>query len=436
MHFTFTAYTISVLSFIFYGHLTLPLVSAATLPGNQHDCNSHSKRLPSATWYQPDDHPVHQLFKRGPSAGTDGVPYAQVGSPAWSAAYPQSTPDANQLPELWVDALNSATAQGKIPGFAPSTPTDGNPVYPDGVDPLGNDVCSTTYKCRSDPDNIYDAPDGVMGISFDDGPLPSSSTKLYEFLQANKQRATHFFIGVNILQNPNEFMMAFETLQDDIAVHTWTHPHMTTLSNMDVLAQLGWTMEIIHNSTGGRLPKYWRPPFGDSDNRVNAIAKEVFGLKTIIWNQDTEDWSLRPKVPGLNILEHELTDDTVQMFIDAWPVIKENGWNTISVAEMDGGAPYQNSPSSSGNVQPAANIVRPSSVPSSLTSATSTAGTTTSSSIAQSLTDTVISTSTGPNPSSSTSASQSQTTSSASRGTYWSWCSTLAIVVPSLWVLS
>jgi peptidoglycan/xylan/chitin deacetylase (PgdA/CDA1 family) len=81
-------------------------------------------------------------------------------------------------------------------------------------------------------------------------------------------------------------MTAFEDLGDDIAVHTWTHPYMTTLDNMALLGEFGWTMEIIHNSTGGRLPKYWRPPYGDSDNRVSAIAKEVFGLQTIIWNQE------------------------------------------------------------------------------------------------------------------------------------------------------
>jgi hypothetical protein len=45
-------------------------------------------------------------------------------------------------------------------------------------------------------------------------------------------------------------------------------------------------MQLIHNSTGGRVPKYWRPPYGDSDNRVRAIAREVFGLKTILWNQE------------------------------------------------------------------------------------------------------------------------------------------------------
>ena len=34
-------------------------------------------------------------------------------------------------------------------------------------------------------------------------------------------------------------------------------------------------MQLIANSTGGRIPKFWRPPYGDSDARVTAIAREV-----------------------------------------------------------------------------------------------------------------------------------------------------------------
>ena len=61
---------------------------------------------------------------------------------------------------------------------------------------------------------------------------------------------------------------------------------MTTLSNLEIVSELGWTIEIIHDLTGGRVPAYWRPPFGDADNRVIAIAKEVFGLTTVIWNRE------------------------------------------------------------------------------------------------------------------------------------------------------
>jgi chitin deacetylase len=61
---------------------------------------------------------------------------------------------------------------------------------------------------------------------------------------------------------------------------------MTLLSNEDVLLQLGWSMQLIHDSTGGRLPRFWRPPTGDADARVIAIAQEVYGLQTIFWNHE------------------------------------------------------------------------------------------------------------------------------------------------------
>jgi peptidoglycan/xylan/chitin deacetylase (PgdA/CDA1 family) len=134
--------------------------------------------------------------------------------------------------------------------------------------------------------------------------MEQGSGLLYDFLQASNQRATHFMIGLNILQNPALFTRASDTLKDDIAVHTWTHRHMSTLANPDLVAEFGWTMQIIHNSTvcslpyallisliylfyqGGRVPRYWRPPYGDMDNRVRAVAEQVFGLTAIMWNQE------------------------------------------------------------------------------------------------------------------------------------------------------
>ncbi|KAH9899845.1 hypothetical protein C8Q73DRAFT_638659 [Cubamyces lactineus] len=358
----------SVRSFLLLAATALLSSSATAIPHDHHD-HEHTvnKRLPGS-WYHPEGHPAYSLFRRG-AAGTDGITYAEVGSPEWTAAWPQGKPDTNSLPQEWVDAYNAAVKAGKIPNI-PVTTLNGNPVYPQGYDPLSDTVCSATYKCRNKED-LWDAPDGVVGGSFDDGPL-DTSVPLYQFLKQNNVHATHFMIGVNILWYPQEFKMAFEDNEDDIAVHTWTHPYMTTLSDLELVGEFGWTMEIIHNSTGGRLPKYWRPPYGDSDNRVRAIAKEVFGLTTVIWNQDTEDWSIgqpggttRDKVnqnlqtwytgsksPGLIILEHELTNDTVGAFIQAFPLIQQNGWKYVSVAQLDGGSPYQNSPSSTGDVTP------------------------------------------------------------------------------------
>jgi chitin deacetylase len=227
---------------------------------------------------------------------------SDTGSTAWAATYPTSKPDPSKVPAAWTASLNAAVAAGKIPSIPPSTVNAaGVPVYAGGLDPNGKQVCSATYKCRI-PGDVWDAPDGVYALGFDDGPLPvsclrvpsklaltrlqGSSDTLYEFLHNNSQHATHFMIGVNILANQAQFNYAFATLQDDIAVHTYTHPMMTTLSNEQVIAELGYTVQLIRDLTGGRLPRFWRPPFGDSDTRVRAIALEVFGLVTIIWNQE------------------------------------------------------------------------------------------------------------------------------------------------------
>ncbi|KAH7929448.1 carbohydrate esterase family 4 protein [Leucogyrophana mollusca] len=345
----------------------LLLAGALAHTTTAHDSHVEQKRLPG-TWYQPDDHPVHALFKRDGGA-SDGITYAPVGSPEWTAGYPPGAPDITQLPPAWLNALHAAEAAGKIPKIPVSTMVaGGEPTY-DGFDPNKPEVCSATYQCRIQGD-LWDGPPGTLALSFDDGPLPPSPA-LYDFLQSNGLHATHFFIGSNILQYPAIFSQALAN-GDDMAVHTWTHPYMTTKTNEELVGEFGWTMEIIHNSTGGRLPKYWRPPYGDSDMRTRAIAKEVFGLTTVIWNQDTDDWSLHeaggttldkiatlmqtwltgPKTPGLIILEHELMVDTVGAFIAAFPLMKSNGWNMVSLAQLDGGAAYQNADNSTSPVNP------------------------------------------------------------------------------------
>ncbi|VDB90092.1 unnamed protein product [Peniophora sp. CBMAI 1063] len=321
-----------------------------------------SRSLPD-TWYQSETHPAHALFRRQSSGS-----FPAVGSAEWKAGFPQ-TADTGSVPKAWTDALNAAVAAGKIPNVPVSSQPNGpstTPVYQD-QDASKQPICSASAHCRL-PGQIWDAPSGVVGISFDDGPL-AASDELYSFLQQNNVPSTHFFIGTNILQFPNEFTTAFSTLKSDIAVHTWTHPYMTTLSNAQVVAQLGWTMQLIYISTGGRLARYWRPPYGDTDARVDAIASAVFGLTTVIWNQDTSDWSLGTtggttqdaidakftqwlsgsKSPGLIILEHELRSATVQAFKDNFPKYAQYGWDLESVARING-ASYQNAQSSSGSL--------------------------------------------------------------------------------------
>ncbi|VDB90093.1 unnamed protein product [Peniophora sp. CBMAI 1063] len=331
---------------------------AIAAPGHDH---VEARQLPD-TWYQPSTPKLDAVYRRADSSSSNT--FAAVGSEAWASGFPVPGDklSADDVPQAWKDALAAAIAAGKIPDIPVSTPSaSGNPTY-GGQDPDKLPICSGTYGCRLST-SIWDGPNNTIGISFDDGPLPGSSDTLYAFLQNNSIPATHFFIGTNILSNPKEFNTAYKTLQGDIAVHTWTHPYMTTQSNDLVLAELGWTAQLIYNSTGGRIPRYWRAPYGDIDSRVEAIAREVFGMTSIQWNQDTADWTLTTnshytsaekihsqfekwltgaRSPGLIVLEHELSQQSVQAFIDAYPLMVQNNWNIVSVAAVDGNGTYQN----------------------------------------------------------------------------------------------
>ncbi|RUP43214.1 hypothetical protein BC936DRAFT_137467 [Jimgerdemannia flammicorona] len=65
---------------------------------------------------------------------------------------------------------------------------------------------------------------------------------------------------------------------------------MTSLTNDQIIAELKWTEAII-NEVCGITPKYFRPPFGDIDDRVRAIAKQL-GFIPVVWDLDTNDWQL------------------------------------------------------------------------------------------------------------------------------------------------
>ena len=68
-------------------------------------------------------------------------------------------------------------------------------------------------------------------------------------------------------------------------------------------------------------------------------------------NANLEKWITGPKSPGLIILEHELSNDTTGAFIQAFPLIAQNGWKFESVARLDGGGVYLNAADSTAAVQ-------------------------------------------------------------------------------------
>ncbi|CAO3694230.1 unnamed protein product [Rhizopus stolonifer] len=202
------------------------------------------------------------------------------------------------------------------------------------------DLTMTGYDSNSDPDcwwsasgcvesknptippDYYRCPNvGEWGLTYDDGPLTSDAgtwaePNLYDFLAAHNQKAGLFYIGSNVVAAP---AAAQRALADGhtICVHTWSHPAMTSLQNDAVVAEFYWTLRAIKEVTGV-TPKCWRPPYGDVDDRVRAIAWQM-GLATVIWDEDTDDWNM-PGDGGGN-----LSPSTVDGYFENWISARKNG---------------------------------------------------------------------------------------------------------------
>jgi peptidoglycan/xylan/chitin deacetylase (PgdA/CDA1 family) len=139
----------------------------------------------------------------------------------------------------------------------------------------------TCGGCVRDTD-ISDCPDqNTWGLTYDDGPA-LYTPNLLQYLDQNNLKSTFFAVGSRCISYPallqEEYMAGHQ-----IAVHTWSHPAMTTVSTEGVIAELGWSKKVIKDVLGV-TPLFWRPPYGDIDDRVRAIGKAM-GLEPIMWTR-------------------------------------------------------------------------------------------------------------------------------------------------------
>ncbi|SAL98872.1 hypothetical protein [Absidia glauca] len=306
---------------------------------------------------------VTQASASAPSASqptgtsTTGSAMAQS-SPAWlSDVKPlpgnvQSYPSGTQVP-TGPFAGGNITLQGYPPGWK-SPPTDSPQVQAaynsidwslvpnstvqsgnkdgtpnmSGYDAQNDPECwwtatgCTTPKHEHVPADTLNCPAvGDWGLTYDDGPLTAEAGQyaephLYDFLAQHNQKAALFYIGSNVVTAP---LAAQRALADGhtLCVHTWSHPAMTTQSNEQVVAELYWTLRAIKEVTGVTT-RCWRPPYGDVDDRVRAIASQM-GMTTVLWDEDTDDWNMPGSGGG------SLSPETVDGYFEKWITARKNG---------------------------------------------------------------------------------------------------------------
>ncbi|EIW77691.1 carbohydrate esterase family 4 protein [Coniophora puteana RWD-64-598 SS2] len=206
----------------------------------------------------------------------------------WQVA--QIVPGDQEATDKWNSIQSLVPANIQVKGTQPASLMGDFGGF--NYDPSDPDCWWTNTKCSTPkhqgiPADIISMPEpDTLGYGFDDGPNCSHNA-FYDFLQEKNQKATMYYIGSNVQNQPLQAQRAV-TDGHEICVHTWSHHYLTALTSEQVFAEFWYTLKMIKLATGV-TPTCFRPPFGDVDDRVRAIANAL-GLVNIVWKYDSNDW--------------------------------------------------------------------------------------------------------------------------------------------------
>ncbi|KAI3481203.1 hypothetical protein L1887_56520 [Cichorium endivia] len=225
--------------------------------------------------------------------GAPGLPDINTIAPSSFPALDVIPPTDSAQVQRWISQIDWS----KVPNVTTtvdSASCSGNPTNLAQAGANGN-CWWTCGQCTRSTD-ITTCPDvNTWGLSYDDGPSPYTPT-LLQYLNQNNLKSTFFVVGSRVISRPQMLQTEFQQ-GHQISVHTWSHHALTTLTNEQIVAELGWSKEVIR-SVIGVTPNTMRPPYGDIDDRVRAISLQM-GLTPIIWTTppggnpyDTNDWKI------------------------------------------------------------------------------------------------------------------------------------------------
>ncbi|KAI8084566.1 uncharacterized protein BX664DRAFT_360425 [Halteromyces radiatus] len=148
-----------------------------------------------------------------------------------------------------------------------------------------------------------------FALTFDDGPYIYSSD-LIDLLQKEQVTATFFVNGNNYWNSPsdiNPILQKADGAGFEIASHTYTHPHLSSLSDDQVKEEMANNEKVIHDAIG-KYPAVMRPPYGELTDDQTRLMNQ-WGYTVVTWSIDVQDWQEGQTVDAeMNIVTDALND--------------------------------------------------------------------------------------------------------------------------------
>jgi peptidoglycan/xylan/chitin deacetylase (PgdA/CDA1 family) len=184
-----------------------------------------------------------------------------------------------------------------------------------------------------------------VALVFDDGPFPDHAPKLLELFAKEKIHVTFSLVATNVESHPDT-AKAVVAGGHEIANHSYSHRHPKDCDDATLEQEISDAQKII-TTTSGFTPKWYWPPFLETDDRVRAGAAkagiEVYSLKQVVvsedYNRSVGAEEIKRKATtkvtdGSVILFHEWRDETYEQMPAILTELRRQGCVFLTFSEL------------------------------------------------------------------------------------------------------
>ncbi len=193
-----------------------------------------------------------------------------------------------------------------------------------------------------------DTKENMVVFTFDAGSSDVSLTKILEALATHQLTGTFFMTGTWAEKFP-EGVKQIAAAGHEIYNHTYSHPHLTQLSDAKILEEFSETEQLVKNLTGKTTKPYFRAPYGERNDHILEVASQS-GYQSVYWSTDALDWEestgmtaekVRTRVldnlkPGAIFLMHVGDTITGSILDGLFESIEQKGYQISSLGNATG----------------------------------------------------------------------------------------------------
>ncbi len=142
--------------------------------------------------------------------------------------------------------------------------------------------------CRFESDIATLPPEGLVALTFDDGPEPGHTEAILAVLARHHVPATFFLIAEKAKAHPELVEQARALPGAVIGNHSWSHPNFHDIAVEEQAREVDSADALLHADLGAT--PVFRYPYGNSSCDTNQRV-HTLGYRIVGWHVDSCDWA-------------------------------------------------------------------------------------------------------------------------------------------------